>query len=197
MRLALGALAVGGGVLDWLKTHGSRIAGLLFGAVVVSWLGRRAVLRVQRRMHSAPDRERELELQRVATVTNILTNAVMVVVWTVVVLLVLGQLSIDLAPLIAGAGIAGVALGFGAQSLVRDTLMGFFILFEDQLRVGDEVVLSTTGGQVTGVVEDMTLRMTSVRAPDGVLSTVSNGNINLVSNRSRAPQPPPRPVVRS
>jgi moderate conductance mechanosensitive channel len=184
------------GTVEWLRTHGVRIVALVLAAFVVSRLGRLAVHRVERRMRAAPDRERELELQRIATVTNILTNALMIVVWTVVVLLVLGELNINLAPLIAGAGIAGVALGFGAQSLVRDALMGFFILFEDQLRVGDEVVLSTTGGQITGVIEELTLRMTAIRAPDGVLSTVSNGNINLVSNRSRAPQPPPPPVVR-
>lgn len=187
-QLVLGA----SGTLEWLRTHGARIGGAIVVALIASRIGMIVVRRVQRRMRAAPDRTREAELQRVATVTNLLMNAVLVVIWTVVVLIVLGEVGINLAPLIAGAGIAGVALGFGAQSLVRDCLMGFFILFEDQLRVGDEVIIGAPGGQVTGVVEELTLRMVAVRAPDGVLSMVSNGNIQLISNRSRTTSPPPR-----
>ena len=106
-------------------------------------------------------------------------------IWTIAILMVLSEFDVNLAPLLASAGIAGVALGFGAQSLVRDGLSGFFILLENQLGVGDTVDLQTTGGPVSGKVEALTLRVDVVRAFDGTLHTVPNGNIMVVSNRSR------------
>jgi small-conductance mechanosensitive channel len=120
-------------------------------------------------------------------VVGILNSALRVVIWTIVLLLVFGQLGLDLGPLIAGAGIVGVALGFGAQSLVHDFLSGFFILLENQFTVGDHVELATDVStvQVTGRVEALTLRATSVRGGDGALYVMPNGNIHLVANRSR------------
>jgi small-conductance mechanosensitive channel len=91
----------------------------------------------------------------------------------------------DLGPLIAGAGVVGVALGFGAQALVRDFLSGFFILSEDQFGVGEVVEITAPGKQVTGKVESMSLRITTVRSFDGTQHIVPNGNIQVVGNRSR------------
>jgi small-conductance mechanosensitive channel len=110
---------------------------------------------------------------------------VRVVVWTVAVLLVLGELGISLGPLIAGAGIAGVALGFGAQSLVRDYLTGFFILLENQFGVGDGIEVMVNGQMIAGKVEALSLRTTDLRAFDGTLHIVPNGNVLLVSNKSK------------
>src|SRR5205085_1246118 len=114
-------------------------------------------------------------------------SAMRVVVWTVAVLLVLGQFGVDLGPLIAGAGIVGVALGFGAQSMVRDFLSGFFILLENQFTVGDAVGLATDIGGLkpSGRVEALTLRTTAVRGEDGTLYVIPNGNLHVVANRSR------------
>src|SRR6266545_970022 len=103
----------------------------------------------------------------------------------IVVLLVLGTLDVPLAPFLASAGVAGVALGFGAQSLVKDTLSGFFILLENQFGVGDVIEVQTTAGLVSGKVEDLTLRITTLRAFDGTLHVVPNGNIQVVSNKSK------------
>ena len=97
-------------------------------------------------------------------------------------LIALGMFNINLGPLLAGAGIAGIAVGLGAQSLVRDCIAGFFILLEDQCGVGDEVDLST----VSGTVESLTLRSTQVRAADGTLWTVPNGAILRIGNQSRS-----------
>jgi small conductance mechanosensitive channel len=97
----------------------------------------------------------------------------------------LGELNQNIAPLLASAGVAGVALGFGAQSLVRDTLSGFFILFENQFGVGDNVEVQTPADRVAGRVESLTLRITSLRAFDGTLHIVPNGNILVASNRSK------------
>ena len=107
------------------------------------------------------------------------------IIWTIAILLVLGNLGTELGPFFASAGIAGVALGFGAQSLVRDTLSGFFILLENQFGVGDVLELQTTASPVTGKVESLTLRVTTLRAFDGTLHLVPNGNIQIVSNKSR------------
>ena len=96
-------------------------------------------------------------------------------------LLVLGEIGVDLAPLIAGAGIAGVALGFGAQNLVKDCVAGLFMLIEDQYGIGDTVDL----GVASGAVEKITLRTTVARGQDGTVWHVPNGEIRRVGNRSK------------
>jgi small conductance mechanosensitive channel len=111
----------------------------------------------------------------------VLRSVATVVIWTIAVLMVLGELGINLAPLIAGAGIAGIALGFGAQSLVKDVLSGFFMLIEDQFGVGDVVDL----GEAVGTVEKVTLRVTTVRDISGTLWHVPNGEILRVGNKSQ------------
>jgi small-conductance mechanosensitive channel len=170
---------------DWMGNHGVRILVVLAVALLVTLLARVAVHRFERRLAGPVDATQTLGLRRVATLTHALSTAAVVVIWTIAFLMVLDQFDANLAPLLASAGIAGVALGFGAQSLVRDCLSGFFILLENQLGVGDTVDLQTTGGTVSGKVEALTLRVTMVRAFDGTLNTVPNGNINVVSNRSR------------
>jgi moderate conductance mechanosensitive channel len=118
--------------------------------------------------------------QRAGTVADVLGNAIRMAVWAVVLLIALGEVGIELAPLIAGAGVAGVAIGFGAQSLVRDYISGIFILTEDQYGVGDIVTL----GDTMGTVEDVSLRVTRLRAVDGTVWFVPNGEIRKVGNSS-------------
>src|ERR671919_1669839 len=108
-----------------------------------------------------------------------------VVIWALAILMALGELGQNIAPLLASAGVAGVALGFGAQSLVKDTLSGFFILLENQFGVGDNIELQTPSSRVAGRVESLSLRVTAVRAFDGALHIVPNGNIVVASNRSK------------
>jgi small conductance mechanosensitive channel len=178
-------IALSEGAMTWIRTSGVRIGGVILVALVVSRMGSLAVRRMRRRIDGDTRATGELSLQRTTSVVQTLAAAVKAAVWTVAVLLVLGQVGLDVGPLIAGAGVFGVALGFGAQSLVRDFLNGFFVLFENQFAVGDQVELATTGGAVRGRVEQMTLRATLVRGDDGTLHTVPNGNIQLVANRSR------------
>ncbi len=170
---------------DWLLSHGLSIAVILLVAFLLLGVSRLAVRRMHRRLESAESATRELSLQRVATLTQALSYAISVTVWTVTVLLLLGQFDIDLGPLIAGAGIAGVALGFGAQSLVKDFLSGFFILLENQFGVADVITVNVQGQSVTGKVEALSLRTTSLRSFDGTLHIVPNGNIVLVGNTSK------------
>jgi small conductance mechanosensitive channel len=119
--------------------------------------------------------------QRAETVGAVLRSVVAITIWSIAVLTVLSELGVNLAPLLAGAGIAGVALGFGAQSLVRDFLSGMFMLLENQYGVGDVVDI----GLATGTVEGVSLRTTRVRDLDGVVWHVPNGAVPRVGNKSQ------------
>jgi moderate conductance mechanosensitive channel len=170
---------------EWLLYHGVRILVVLALAVLVMLAARAAVRRMQRRLEGVESLTQELNLQRAATLTQAVSYVVRVVVWTVAILLILGELGISLGPLIAGAGIVGVALGFGAQSLVRDFLSGFFILLENQFGVGDGVEVMVGSQMIAGKVEALSLRTTELRAFDGTLHIIPNGNVLLVSNKSK------------
>ena len=169
----------------WFDDNGVRIITILVTAVVVTIVTRFLVRRFRRKLEGKPSLTQELNLQRATTLTHALSTAVVVVIWTLAFLLVLGTLEVNLAPFLASAGVAGVALGFGAQSVVKDTLSGFFILLENQFGVGDVIEVLTTAGPISGKVEDLSLRVTTLRAFDGTLHVVPNGNIQVVSNKSR------------
>ncbi len=164
---------------------GVRIAIILGVALVVTIAARIAVARFRRRLEGSPSMTQAINLQRATTLARSLGTAAVVSIWAMALLLVLGELRINLAPLLASAGVAGVALGFGAQSLVKDTLSGFFILLENQFGVGDVIEIQTTASLVSGKVEDLTLRVTTLRAFDGTLHVVPNGNVVVVSNKSK------------
>ncbi|HEY8545238.1 MAG TPA: mechanosensitive ion channel family protein [Acidimicrobiales bacterium] len=118
---------------------------------------------------------------RARTLAQVLRSMSTGVIWTIAGITILGELGIDLGPLIASAGIAGVALGFGAQSLVQDFLSGFFMLVEDQYGVGDIVDL----GEASGTVEEVSLRTTRLRDVNGTVWHVPNGQIVRVGNKSQ------------
>ncbi len=118
---------------------------------------------------------------RAATLAGVTASVVRVAVWTVAFLLLVDEVGFNLGPLLAGASVVGVALGFGAQTLVRDVVSGFFILVEDQYGVGDTITVL----DVTGTVEDVNLRVTRVRAGDGTVWYVPNGEIRKVGNSAK------------
>lgn len=124
-----------------------------------------------------PERRR----QRAEAIGSVLRSFVSVVVYSMATLMILAQLGVNLAPLLASAGIAGVALGFGAQTLVKDLIAGLFMLLEDQYGVGDTVDV----GEATGIVEAVGLRVTTVRDARGVLWYIRNGEIVRVGNKSQ------------
>jgi small-conductance mechanosensitive channel len=170
---------------DWLLASGPRILVILGVALLLVWVSRLLVRRMQRKLQGVDSQTQEYDLRRSYTLTQALSYALRVVVWTVTLLLLLGEFGISLGPLIAGAGIIGVALGFGAQSLVRDFLSGFFILLENQFGVGDVIDINAAGQLVAGKVEDLNLRTTALRAFDGTLFVVPNGNIQFLGNKSK------------
>jgi small-conductance mechanosensitive channel len=170
---------------SWFDNNGVKVIAIVVVAIVVSIVTRFLVRRFRRKLEGKPSLTQELNLQRATTLAHALSTAVVVIIWAIAVLLVLGTLDVPLAPFLASAGVAGVALGFGAQSLVKDTLSGFFILLENQFGVGDVIEVQTTAGPASGKVEDLTLRITTLRAFDGTLHVVPNGNIQVVSNKSK------------
>ena len=122
------------------------------------------------------------EQQRIQTLARVFRNTTGIVIAIVAGTLVLDALGVSVAPILATAGVAGVAIGFGAQSLIKDYFTGFFLLLEDQVRQGDVVEVAGRGG----LVEEVTLRYVRLRDMDGHVHYVPNGEIKLVTNRTRS-----------
>lgn len=118
---------------------------------------------------------------RIDSISTVVGSTAAVIIWTIAIIMALGELGVDLAPLIAGAGIAGIALGFGAQNLVQDCIAGLFMLLEDQYGIGDVVDLD----EAVGTVEKISLRTTVLRGIDGTVWHVPNGEVNRVGNKSQ------------
>ncbi|WP_435768857.1 mechanosensitive ion channel family protein [Nocardioides sp. SYSU DS0651] len=163
------------------------IVGLLLLGVLFRWLLHKVVDRIANRAEKGVLPERAdspvaaRRKQRAGTMAGVLKSIVTFIVVAVVGTMVLSELGVDIAPIIASAGIIGIALGFGAQSLVKDFLAGIFIFIEDQYGVGDVIDL----GEANGTVEAVTLRMTRLRALDGTVWYVPNGEIVRVGNKSQ------------
>ncbi len=177
------ARITGDRVTDWLVTHGLRIV-VIVAVVAVVFLVFRAVVphlveaTVRRQMTGRPEEETS---KRARTLVNAVLRTAEVVLAIIALLMVLPELSVNIGALLAGVGIAGIAIGFGAQTLVRDTLNGLFILIENQYGIGDVV---TVAG-VTGRVEEVNLRRTVLRDLDGVVHSVPNSEIRVASNYTR------------
>jgi moderate conductance mechanosensitive channel len=120
--------------------------------------------------------------QRVETLVRVAASAARAAVFAVAVVTALGSVGLDITPVLAGAGIAGIAVGFGAQSVVRDFFGGFFILLENQYAVGDVI----TVGALTGTVEEMTMRVTVLRDVAGAVHFIPNGGVGTVTNRTHS-----------
>jgi moderate conductance mechanosensitive channel len=172
-------------VSDWFALHGIPTMIVIGVAIAVSFLGGLWVRGLRRRVEHASNVRQELAAQRGATLAHGLTNAVRIAVWSVAVLVVLDQLGLSLAPFLASAGVAGVALGFGAQRLVQDFLAGVFILAENQYDLGDRVTVFTSGQRIDGSVNAISIRRTELTQDDGTVAIVPHGQVVYVTNRSR------------
>ncbi|MFC7860037.1 mechanosensitive ion channel family protein [Arthrobacter koreensis] len=126
--------------------------------------------------------------QRADTIGALLRSSVSVAIWTVAVIMVLGAIGINVAPLIASVGIVGIALGFGAREVIRDALAGFFISIEDQYGIGDVIEVGT----ITGTVQSVGIRITRLVDERGVVWYIRNGELAMVGNRSQGTYVPPR-----
>ena len=186
---------------DWLISRPVAIVGILVGSWLLAHLSRWVINRVAHRVIVPPDMvKRQLDAfglnsyaaatdkidqdhreGRAESVAAALGSTATVIIWTSALLSIVGILGVELRSLLAGVGVMGIALGFGAQSLVRDCINGAFMLLEDQYGIGDTVDL----GSVSGTVEQMSLRRTVLRDLDGTVWHVPNGEIQRVGNQSQ------------
>jgi len=168
------------GVVDWLGTHGIRVLVITIVAVVLYFLLRRFVpLLVKRTIAQRMKRYPKGEIKkRVDTLSSAVVNTGTVVIAVFAIITILPEFGVNIAAMLAALGIMGIAVGFGAQSLIRDLLAGIFILLEDQYRVGDVVKIAG----IAGLVEQIGLRRTILRDLDGIVHSIPNGEIKVASN---------------
>jgi small-conductance mechanosensitive channel len=171
-----------GKVTPWLQTHGIKILITIIGAIILEKVLKRVIDRVVR-IAVVPDKSisKDAEIKREDTLIRIFTWTFNIVILIIVILMLLEEVGIPTGPILASAGIIGLAVGFGGQYLIRDIISGFFIIMENQYRIGDVVNFDGTGG----AVEDISLRMTTLRDLDGTVHHIPHGDIKRVANLSK------------
>jgi small-conductance mechanosensitive channel len=173
--------------LDWMAGTPLRVLTILVAAALIQSFGSRAITRAMNKLASVdlvpgPRNIVARQKERASTIGGVLSATLKSATWIIATAMALGEFGFDLGPLIASAGIVGVALGLGAQTLVRDILSGIFMLIEDQYGVGDTVEVL----DIEGVVEKVGLRVTTVRDGQGTLWYLRNGEILKVGNQSQS-----------
>jgi len=166
----------------WIMEHGGRTAFIIILALVALPAAEQAIPKMvdSAVVRRAPELEEETR-KRADTLARTLVTAGQFAVALIAAFMVTAEVGVNIGPILAGVGVAGIAIGFGTQSLVRDFVGGFFIIIENQYRIGDVVKV----GEVAGLVEDLSLRRTVLRDLDGVVHSVPNGEIRVASNFTR------------
>jgi len=164
--------------VEWLLSSGIQIVVILILAFAVLKVAKKVINRLFDRIQKDKDEEYNKRMNTLKSIFSVLAT---ILILGVGLVLVLGEMGIQLGPILAAAGILGLAVGFGAQNLVQDVISGFFLLLEDQLRVGDVV----TVGEKTGIVERITLRLIILRDLEGSVHYVRNGKIDIVTNMTK------------
>jgi small-conductance mechanosensitive channel len=166
----------------WFDGAPLRISTIILIALLIRFIGARAITKAMDRLISRSDKGKSNRVgERARTIGALLRSSLSGTTALIALATILDELGINLGPLLTSAGVVGVALGLGAQTFVRDLLAGLSMLLEDQYGVGDEVELL----EVKGIVENVGLRITTVRAQDGVVWYLRNGEILKVGNRSQ------------
>jgi small-conductance mechanosensitive channel len=168
-------------LVRWLAAGGIRVLFILLGAWIITRIAAAATRRIQRAFEDDDPTTTSEREKKAATVGKVARTTIRVLVWGAAALMILREFGVDIAPILTGVGIVGLAVGFGAQSLVKDFLAGIFILTENQFNVGD--VIKTAG--VSGLVERITLRATTLRDLEGRVHIISNGSMGVVTNMTR------------
>jgi len=164
-------------VIQWLLAHGIRILLILLITIVLLILAKVLTKRIFKALHVKDDEQ----IKRRETLTSVFQFVFKVIIITLSTITILGEFGIEIGPILAAAGIVGLAIGFGAQSIVKDIINGFFILLTDQIRIGDVVEVSGK----SGVVEGLNLRMVTLRDLGGNVHYVPNGEISVVTNMTK------------
>jgi moderate conductance mechanosensitive channel len=167
--------------IEWLVEHGMAIIFIVIFALVVHSMSGMFIDRLIRRLVPRGKGSKQAEEMRENTLIQVFHGTLSVVIWVVVVMMILSEVGVEIAPIIAALGIAGVAIGFGGQYLIRDIISGLFMLIENQYRVGDVACFDDT----CGLVETISMRMTTLRDLDGKVHHIPHGEIKKVSNLSK------------
>jgi len=169
--------------MDWFRETGIRIVVIVAVAIILFIILKFIIpLIVKRFVSRRMESELEAEIEkRTNTLSSILANIAGIVIAIAAILTILPEFGVNIATLIAGLGVGGLAIAFAAQNLVRDFITGFFILLEDQYRVGDVVTIAGIGG----LVEEISLRRTILRDVDGIVHSVPNGKVDISSNMTK------------
>lgn len=172
-------------ILEWLSGAPLRILIVLVAALISYSIGHRAVDRAINKLATADLKPgpgvAKRQAERARTTGSVLNSILKAVIWIIAIGMILGEFGFNLGPVIASAGVIGVAIGLGAQTLVRDILSGIFMLIEDQYGVGDQIKVL----EIEGIVEKVGLRITTIRDKDETLWYVRNGEILIIGNRSQ------------
>ena len=172
-------------ILEWLSGAPLRVLIVMVAAWISFSIGHRAIDRAINKLATADLKPgpgvAKRQAERARTTGSVLNSILKAVIWIIAFGMILGEFGFNLGPVIASAGIIGVAIGLGAQTLVRDILSGIFMLIEDQYGVGDQIKVL----EIEGQVEKVGLRITTVRDKDDVLWYVRNGEILVIGNRSQ------------
>lgn len=175
--------SIAGKLYEWLLTSGVRILIIAIGAFILLRIVNGVISRFEKIAESrvtgfTPYSESE---RRLKTITSLMRSLAFIIIGGVAAVMILKEIGMDIAPIIAGAGILGLAVSFGGQNLVRDVISGFFIILEDQIRVGDIAIIN---GQ-PGTVEQINFRTTVIRDLQGIVHVFPNGTITQLSNQSK------------
>ena len=170
-------------VQQWILEHGTRVLIILLVGFVLWYLLRKFLPLLVQRSMTKPRRgeSREGTKKRANTIQNVFMGLGKILIIILIAFLILSEMGVPIGPILAGFGVAGIAVGFGAQYLIRDLIAGIFILMENQYRVGDVARVV----DITGLVEDITLRKTVLRDLDGIVHHIPNGEIKVASNYTR------------
>jgi small-conductance mechanosensitive channel len=163
--------------IQWSLAHGIRILLILLFTIVLLILAKVLTKRIFKSLHVKDDEQ----IKRRETLTSVFQFVFKVIIITLSTITILGEFGIEIGPILAAAGIVGLAIGFGAQSIVKDIINGFFILLNDQIRIGDVVEISGK----SGIVEGLNLRMVTLRDLGGNVHYVPNGEISVVTNMTK------------
>jgi len=167
-------------LIQWLLSHGIRIVAVVIIALIVARILRLFIRRSKDRF-AKPEKLGVERAKRTETLVRIIENAVRALILIVALIMCLKEVGIDIGPLLAGIGIVGLAVGFGAQSLVKDVISGFFILLENRMNVGDVVRIAGEAG----LVESVGLRVTVLRDLEGKVHVIPNGEITTLTNMTK------------
>ena len=168
-------------VSHWLATNGARLLLLLLLAFAATRFAASVIRRAELEIAEGSDYRAEERRKRAQTLGATFQRFFSILIWSAAALMALRELDVDITPVLTGAGIIGLAVGFGAQTLVKDIISGLFLIAEDQVRIGDVVEINGVGG----AVEQINLRTIVLRDLEGVVHAISNGEIRTLSNRSK------------